>query len=164
MHHRALTIDQVLNLLAETPRRIEALSVSLSTAQLHTPPNQGEWSANDILAHLRACADVWGKCIVEIATREKPVIRAINPRTWIKKTDYPQQKFRTSLHVFAAQRADLLAFLESLAPESWSRTATITGAGKPLERTTGFYAEWLATHERTHVKQLQHIATTFSNS
>jgi hypothetical protein len=85
---------------------------------------------------------------------------AINPRTWIKKTDYPKQEFRASLHAFAAQRTGLLAVLEPLPPKAWSRTATVTGAGKPLERTVQFYAEWLATHERPHLKQLKRIVNT----
>jgi len=85
--------------------------------------------------------------------------RAINPRTWIKTTDYPELGFRSSLRSFAAQRADLLAVLEPLPHEGWSRTATVTGAGKALERTVLFYAEWLARHERQHVKQVQSIVT-----
>jgi hypothetical protein len=33
----------------------------------------------------------------------------------------------------------------------------VTGAGKPLERTVLFYAQWLARHERPHVKQIERI-------
>ena len=59
-----------------------------------------------------------------------------------------------------AQRTELLTTLKSLGPENWSREATVTGAGKPLERTVLFYAQWLARHERTHVKQIKKIADT----
>jgi len=44
-----------------------------------------------------------------------------------------------------------------LPPEGWSRAATVTGAGKVLERTVLFYAQWLARHERQHVKQVERI-------
>ena len=64
MPKRPLTIEQVLTLLAETPPRIAALTAGLAPAQLRTAPNHDEWSANDVLAHLRACADMWGDCIV----------------------------------------------------------------------------------------------------
>jgi hypothetical protein len=63
------------------------------------------------------------------------------------------------LRAFAAQRAELLAVLESLPPDGWSRAATVTGAGKPLERTVLFYARWLAEHERPHVKQVARLVT-----
>ena len=84
MPKRSLTIEQVLTLLAETPRRIAALTAGLAPAQLHTAPNHGEWSANDVLAHLRSCADVWGNCIEVIIAQDTPTIRAVNPTTWIQ--------------------------------------------------------------------------------
>jgi hypothetical protein len=151
---------QVLSLLAETPPRLEALTAGLAPVQLQTAPNADEWSANDVLAHLRACADVWGGCIAAIIAEERPTLRAVNPRTWINQTDYRELEFRPSLRAFAAQRTELLAVLEPLPPEGWSRAATVTGAGKVLERTVLFYARWLAGHERPHVKQVARIAHT----
>ncbi|MDQ2905777.1 MAG: DinB family protein [Chloroflexota bacterium] len=160
MAERSLTTEQVLTLLAETPSRIAALTAGLAPAQLHTSPAHDGWSANDVLAHLRACADVWGTCIVTMIAEDTPTLRAVNPRTWIKKTDYLELEFRSSLYSFAMQRADLLAVLEPLPGAGWSRAARVSGAGKILERTVLFYAQWLATHERPHVKQIERIVTT----
>ena len=141
MPRRSLTIEQVLTLLAATPPRIAALTADLAPAQLHTAPTHDGWSANEVLAHLRACADMWGDCIVAIISQDRPTVRAINPRTWIDKTDYREQPFLRSLDAFTAQRADLLAVLDPLPPEAWARAATATGAGKAIERTVMFYAE-----------------------
>ena len=147
-------------MLAATPPRIAALTAGLLPAQLHTTPSDGEWSANDVLAHLRACADVWGSCMVEMIAQDTPTLRAVNPRTWIDKTDYRELAFQPSLHAFTAQRADLLAVLEPLAPDGWDQAATVTGAGAVQERTVLFYARWLAEHERPHIKQIERIAKT----
>jgi len=155
----SLTIEQVLTLLVGTPPRLEAITAGLTAAQLHTAPNEDEWSANDVLAHLRACADVWGGCIAAMIAEDMPTLRAVNPRTWIKQTDYRDQEFLPSLRAFTVQRAELLSVLEPLPPEGWSRAATVTGAGKALERTVLFYARWLAGHERPHVKQIARIVT-----
>ena len=160
MPQRALTIEQILAMLAAMPPRITELTVGLTTAQLHAAPSPGEWSANDVLAHLRACADVWGDCIVMIINQDTPTLRAVNPRTWIKGTNYLEQAFQPSLHAFTTQRTALLAVLEPLRPEVWARSAIVTGAGKPLVRTAQSYAQWMAGHERPHVKQLQRIAST----
>lgn len=157
MASRALTIEQVLALLAETPQRIAGLTDGVAPAQLRMSPGRGEWSVNDVLAHLRSCADVWGDCIRTILAEDRPTLRAVNPRTWIKQTDYPALDFRPSFRSFAKQRADLLAVLTPLPPRSWSRTATVRGAGAPLERTVLFYAQWLARHERGHVKQIANL-------
>ncbi len=160
MAKQPLTNAELLTMLAATPPRIAALTAGLLPAQLQTAPAPDQWSANEVLAHLRACADMWGNCIVEIIAHDHPTLRAVNPRTWINKTDYREQPFQRSLDAFTTQRADLLAVLEPLAPEGWSRKATVTGAGKALERTMQFYGQWLAGHERPHVKQIERIAKT----
>lgn len=153
----SLTIEQVLTLLAETPERIAAVTAGLTPAELRTAPSREEWSANDVLAHLRACADMWGGCMAAMLAEDRPTLRAINPRTWIKKTDYLDLEFRPSFRSFARQRAELLAVLEPLPRKGWSRSATVTGAGAVLERTVLSYGQWLARHERPHVKQVERI-------
>lgn len=158
MYDRPLTIEQILTMLAATPSRLAELAEGLAPAQLLASPEPGEWSARDVLAHLRACADMWGKYIVVILNEDRPTFKAVNPTTWIKKTDYREQEFEPSLQAFTAQRTDLLAVLKPLAPDAWSRTATVTGSGKPRERTVYTYAQWLANHERSHIKQVERIA------
>ena len=152
------TTEQILEALAAGPARIAECTAGLSAAQLRAAPGPGEWSANEVLAHLRSCADVWGGCVAAILGQDRPTIRAVNPTTWIKGTGYLEQEFQPSLRAFAAQRAALLAVLEPLGPEEGARAATVTGAGKALERTVLFYARWMASHERPHLKQIQRIA------
>jgi hypothetical protein len=155
-----MTIEQILTALAEGPPRITEYTAGLTKVQLEDAPGPGEWSANEVLAHLRSCADVWGDCIALILDQDRPTIRAVNPRTWITKTDYPEQEFQSSLRAFTRQRRALLTVLEPLSPKAWSRSANVTGAGKPIERTIQSYAEWMAEHERPHLKQIKRIAST----
>jgi len=149
-----LSIDQVLTRLAEQPKEIAALTDDLPRARLHRAPARGEWSLNDVLAHLRSCSDMWGKYIATIIAEDRPTIRAMNPTTWIKSTNYPELEFAPSFRAYRKQRAELLARLRSLPKAAWSRTATVTGAGRPRERTMLEYAQWLANHERSHMKQI----------
>ena len=159
MPNKTLTEEQVLALLRETPRRIAALTAGLEPARLRARPTPEGWSANEVLAHVRACADVWGGCMATMIAEDAPTLRAVNPLTWIKRTDYLELEFQPSLRAFATQRAGLLAVLEPLPHEAWSRTATVTGAGKVLQRTVLFYGRWLAGHERPHVKQIADIVS-----
>jgi hypothetical protein len=159
MARKPLPTEQVLELLSAHPRRIAELTAGLTPAQLRAALAPGEWSANDVLAHLRACADQWGGCIAVMLAEDHPTLRAINPRTWIRQTDYPELEFRPSLDAFTAQRAELLAVLEPLPPDGWSRMATMTGAGKPIERTVCGFAERLVIHERPHIRQIAKIAS-----
>ena len=157
MYDRPLTIDQVLAQLKEQPEAIAALTADLPRARLHHSPSRDEWSVNDVLAHLRSCADMWGRYIAMILAEDRPTIRAMNPTTWVKSTNYPELEFATSFRAFAKQRAELLAFMRPLPKAAWLRGATVTGAGRPRERTVLEYARWLANHERSHVKQITRI-------
>lgn len=162
MSGTSLTIERILALLAETPTRISTLTAYLSPEALQERPAPDEWSANEVLAHLRACADVWGTCIKRILTEDRPTWRAVNPRTWIKQTDYPDLEFRPSLRAFTRQRADLLAVLSPLPIDAWSRVAIVTGVGRTLEPTVHSYTERLVVHERSHIKQIAGIVNKVS--
>jgi DinB family protein len=158
MPSASLTAEHALTILRTTPSHIAALTDGLTPAQLRSAPGPEEWSASDVLAHLRSCADMWGGYMMTILAEDKPTIRVVNPRTWIEQTDYLELEFAPSLRAFTTQRAALLAVLESLPPEGWARTATVTGAGSPLQKTVLDYAVRLARHERPHVKQIERIA------
>jgi hypothetical protein len=103
---------------------------------------------------------MWGKSIVEILGQDQPTIKAVNPTTWIKQTNYLEQAFRTSLKAFRVQRAELLRVLQPLPPKAWSRAATVTGAGKPRQRTMQTYGQWLANHEQSQMRQMERIVNT----
>jgi hypothetical protein len=155
-----LTIERVLTLLRETPTRLAALTADLEPAALQMRPAPDEWSANEVLAHLRACADVWGTCIMTIIAEDQPTWRAASPRTWIKQTDYPELAFPLSLRAFTTQRADLLAVLSPLPIDAWQRSARVSMVGRVLERNVFSYAERLVVHEKSHIKQIADIAGT----
>jgi hypothetical protein len=50
--------QKILDLLADTPNRITKASAGLDASILRLKPEPSAWSAVDVLAHLRACADV----------------------------------------------------------------------------------------------------------
>jgi hypothetical protein len=155
MARRVLTPEEIVAVLRETPHRLNDLTNGVTPARLHTPPEPGEWSVARVLAHLRSCASVWGEAIETITVNDHPTIRAVNPRTWIKTTDYRELEFALSLRAFTAQRRRLLAMLEQLRREDWLRSATVLGAGSPLEATAHSYADRLARHERAHWRQAE---------
>jgi len=152
-----MTAVQVVTQLKQHPLAIAALTAGLPRARLHNRPTRGGWSINEILAHLRSCADVWGNFIAIIVNEDRPTIRAISPRTWIKRTNYLELEFVRSFRAFGKQRAELLAFLGPLPLGAWSRSATVTGGGLARERTVLDYGRALATHEHAHVKQIARI-------
>lgn len=156
MKEEPLTAEESLALLRENASRLAALTGGLPTERLHTAPQPDDWSPNDVLPHIRACCDVWGaNNIGRILAAKHPTFAGTNPRTWMKRTDYPQVPFEEALRAFLAQREELLHILEGLTPDDWERSATVTSGGQANERTLRSYASQLAKHERTHVRQIE---------
>lgn len=156
MTSKYLPIDKILALLQETPLRLAELTAGLAPAQFQAAPSLGEWSISEVLAHLRACSDAWGDTyMMTILAQDKPTIKAVNPRRWIKRTGYLEEDFQPALRAFTDQRKELLAVLEPLPLGEWSRPNILTGAGKPLEQTLLSHADRLARHERAHLKQIE---------
>jgi hypothetical protein len=149
-----ISIEDVQSLLGVAPDRIRAMTSNVDPVCLTTPPAPGEWSVNEILAHLRANADVWGKYIGRIIAEEHPTFRAGSPRAWMRQTHYDDLEFNESLSSFAAQRADLLAQLDPLPRDAWLRTAAVRVREKTVERSVLDYATMLADHERGHIDQI----------
>ncbi len=157
-----MTVQQVLDQLRSTPLRLRELTAGVPPELLRTAPGPGEWSANDVLAHLRACSDRWGEAATRIVVEDGPRLRGTEPRVWITKTNYLDLEFTPSLRAFVRQRKALLAVLDPLSPGEWQRTGTLVGAGKPVSRTVHTYAERLARHERSHVKQVSRTVATLA--
>jgi hypothetical protein len=154
MARQLMGTEKILFILRQTPDRLTELTAGATESQLHAAPEPGEWSVVEVLAHLRSCADVWGDAIEKIVVTDHPTIRAVNPTTWIESTDYRELEFAPSQRAFTDQRVRLLALLGRLPNEGWSRSATVLGAGKPLELTVQSYADRLARHERAHWSQM----------
>lgn len=158
MTRQLMPREKILSILLETPDRLIELTGGLTESQLRASPEPGEWSVAEVVAHLRSCADVWGDAIETIVVADHPTIRAVNPTTWIESTDYRDIEFARSLQAFVKQRDRQLVLLGHLPSEGWSRSATVLGAGKPLELTVLSYADRLARHERTHWRQVANTA------
>jgi len=146
-------IEQYLKLLEETPRRIKRLTGSMDEARLQRRTEKERWSVNDILAHLRSCADVWGDSIAAMLAEENPRVPYRHPRQWIKKTDYLELPFHESFQAFIVQRRKLLRVLKPLSPKAWSRAATIQGR----EHTVFTQVRRMAMHESVHCEQIESL-------
>jgi uncharacterized damage-inducible protein DinB len=146
-------IKKFLDLLAEAPRRIATATRSVPDAQLNLRTAEEPWSVSDILAHLRASADVREKFMQAMLTQDQPVMRYISPRTYIRKTDYLVLPFAESFKAYKKQRAELLNTLIGLSLNDWSRSATI----KERPETVFSYTLYLTQHETVHCEQIEEL-------
>ena len=146
-------IEKYLRSISETPRRIAVSAEGLKEARLEFKSDRKPWSANDILAHLRSCADLWTHSIYAMLSENEPMFSDINERKWAKVTRYAELPFKESFQTFSLQRENLLRVLRALPFESWERSATI------FERRHTVFTQVrrMAKHESEHCEQIQSL-------
>lgn len=145
-------IQKALTGLEETLRRL-ARTLNLPPAKLAFRPDSKTWSASDILAHLRACADLWTHSIYAMLAEENPALPDINERKWAKVARYAELPFAESFETFRSQRENLLRVLRGLPPVSWERGATILGR----RHTVFTQSRRMAKHEAEHIARIEDL-------
>jgi hypothetical protein len=150
--------EKYVKLLEETPYAIARAIKDIDAARLQVRPDQKTWSVNDILAHLRLCADVWGDSIEAMLTENTPTLPDLHPRKWIKETNYPELPFHESFQAFVKQRERLLITLKNLSFEDWSRAALIGGR----KHTVFTQVRRMAKHEQEHCEQIESLLSMIS--
>jgi hypothetical protein len=146
-------IEKFLQGISETPLRIREAIKDLDDPRLQFKADPKSWSANDILAHVRSCADLWTHSIYAMLAENEPVFSDVDERKWAKVTRYSELPFAQSLELFSRQRENLLRVLKPLPLESWERAAII------FERRHTVFSQVrrLAKHESEHVVQIESL-------
>lgn len=155
MQGQAAEITELLTLLAATPLRLAELTDGIEPTRLSSKPEEDAWSIVEVLAHLRVCAEVWGKSIQAMIAEDHLTLRYVSPRTVAKKRNYTAQSYAESYQAFAQHRHALLQSLQPLPSAAWQREATFTGTTRGREQTIFSYAQRIADHEAAHLTQIQ---------
>jgi hypothetical protein len=146
-------IKKYLAILSETPQKIEYATKDLEETRLQAKADVKSWSVNDILAHLRSCADLWTHSVYAMLAENEPVFSDINERKWMKVTRYTELRFSLSFQAYSLQRECLLHVLQALPFGSWERSGIIFGR----RHTVFTHTRRMAKHEQEHVMQIEFL-------
>lgn len=150
-----LVIVDILDILENTPDCFAAVARKLGGDRLTHKPDKKTWSLNDNLAHIRACADVWGETIEQMLNREEPHLPHVHPREYMRQQKYHRLDYEPSFSAYREQRLALLARLSGLAPEDWDQGAMIKTRVVNRRHTVYSQARRMALHEQGHCRQIQ---------
>jgi len=145
-------IDNLVDRLSNAPQRIARAVERLSEAEKHSPSSNGEWSASEILAHLRASDDIIGYRLYAILARDNPSLPAYDERRWAEVAGYAQADFDLSLKTYALRRTELVKMLRQVAVDDWKRPGVHEVKG-PISLWD--IATSLVEHEDEHCLQLE---------
>lgn len=147
--------EVLLAMLTDTPSRIQGFAAGLSEYQLRVAPSSEQWSMLQVLAHLRACHDVWTTSVYTMLTTPEPKMVKIHPNLWWQKMQFDQLSFAHLIRTFSDRRLELILVLQSMSEQSWQRTGFIE------KRQCTIYNEIrrLALHEQHHDAQFVQLRT-----
>ena len=143
-------------ILAQMRGHLSALlgmTAGLSAEAWRRRPEPEEWSAGEILCHLRDVElEVNLPRLQRILTEQDPFLSAVDPDRWAEPRGYHQQAGAEALMRFTKARMELVGMLEDLKPETWGKPARHSLLGPT--RLSEIYSV-AAEHDLLHLAQLR---------
>lgn len=129
---------------------LAVIAASLSEDQAHQPLTPGDWSAHEVVAHLRGCVVAWGGDIQRILDQPGSSWTRPDPNRFMEQLLPEQPLFSAAVAAFTHDRATLLATLGALSPEQWATEGTVWGR----RHTVFSMVRRMTRHEGAHVRHL----------
>ncbi len=152
------TIPAVLSVLRATPAALATMTDRLRPVDWLTPPDPKEWSATEIICHLRDVeAEVNHPRIRKVLNEENPFIPGQDTDRWAAERAYNRQDGLQALRAFTAARLENLDRLDGLSPIGWERPARHALFGPTnLHELVNI----MAAHDRQHLSQMRSVLQT----
>jgi hypothetical protein len=149
---RTIGQEALIRRLAAFPAGIAAAIEGYSDSVLECAPSDEDWSARDIVCHLRDHDNEEDRRRLErILTEDNPFLSA-NYDAWSRAHDYSSVSITQAMQELVRSRGGLIEWLSKLADEAWTRPARNAIFGPTtFEEMVRFATE----HDRTHLRQMR---------
>ncbi len=137
---------------------LQTTAASLTEKQWRRRPADNEWSATEIMCHLRDVeVEVNQPRLMRIVEESNPFISAVDSDPWAVARNYNAQSGPEALAAFAEARRATLSTLDQLSPADWERPARHALFGPTTaQELLSFTNE----HDRLHLRQIRENLTT----
>jgi hypothetical protein len=145
-------INEALEKLAAAPARVAALLSSLEDADSVDSSAEGNWSPQQVFAHLRAANAILEPRIYFVLVRDNPPLVGYDDTLWLEVARYASLPITESLESMRLRRSELVHMLRHITLEEWDRTGTheVRGPMTVLE-----IAQQIIEHEEDHLDQIR---------
>jgi hypothetical protein len=169
--HRGIAVERHLGRLQRTPDELETAIAGKTDAALAKRPDAQNWSAKEIVCHLRDVEELFQLRFHTVVAIDEPRIlvlaaspsdlaawriggaigHPLDPNRWAEERQYLRNDTREALAAFQRRRIEVVTLLRSLSPAEWER------GGVHLSRGRLTLADWVASlvaHDDNHLDQL----------
>ncbi len=141
--------------LAEAPKKLRAAVAGLSDSQLDTPYRPEGWTVRQVVHHLADAQVNWYIRPKLAITEDQPITKTYAEQLWAELADARTSPVEPSLRMFEGVTERWCWFLESLAPEDWSRRFTNPEWGTLSVEDTLRAMAWHCRHHTAHITGLR---------
>lgn len=148
------SIEAVRTALAAVPGEFSRLVNNKTNEQLMRPAQDGGFGMVEILPHMRDWETILGERVARILEEDEPSLEEYDDSLWAIEHAYREQDPRQALQEFSALRSSLVARLEALPPEQWSRVGILAKHGRV---TLHWLLDRFCDHDAKHVLQARDV-------
>jgi len=147
-------IARVLEILADSPNRLDMLYTSTPAADLQKPLGKGERTPTELLTHLINGEARSSEMIYQALLVKEPSFAAFHPdRNWGKLVRFDLLEFSELLAYYKTRRKILLGVLSKINEKAWSRS--VREEGKQRKESVYWRARTICMHELDHLGDLE---------
>lgn len=154
-------IAETIAHLRSLPDQVEAICTGLTEQQMRRAPQDGGWSAIEIICHLRDAAAEEGVRIRRMVEEENPTLAPYDQEAWAVQRNYRSEDPSRALTALRAFWTGLAYQLERLPAEAWNRRGFHPESGPTSVRER---AQRAAEHARDHLTQLRSLVAALGPS
>jgi DinB superfamily len=144
--------QEIIARLRATREQLRTVFSAAGAGAADRAPAPGQWSACEVLAHIRSVDAILAPYIVLLTALDKPTFYGLDERELAERAGYLDDDLETALTTFTLRREELIRLLERLDAVGWQRESTNTAYGR---FTIADYARHLAAHEEEHLPEIE---------
>lgn len=142
-----------IDALRSTVSDLVALTANRAPRDLANGP-KGEWSAQQVVAHIADNELVYSVRLRMVLTDENPLLVGFDEQAWSARFAMTDATVAATIERFRVLRDANIRLFNSLEPAEWSRSGTHADKG---ELTVADIAELLVGHDRTYLDQIRKL-------
>jgi len=146
------TLDEQLARMERTVNDYAAVIKNVSDAQLTKRPDPKNWSAKEVVCHVRDIEESFMMRFLSIMAMDDPKFLPVEPDRWAVERQYQRNDVQEALAALRTRREETLRFLRGLKPEQWERGGIHATRGR---MTIKDFVELMAWHDDNHLDQLK---------